>query len=550
MKQRRDDKNLTIPLIFWNSHQQNPQKNALSMVEDEALTYDAVYQKVNQVIGLLKRLNIEKGDKVALLSKNIPNWGIVYLAVTSMGAVVIPILPDFSNKEIENILVHSESKAVFFSDNHKKKIVNAQLPDLNHLIKIEDFSVLDNDIQLDNVSTDFLNNALSAIKPEETAAIIYTSGTTGKSKGVMLSHRNITFNAAKGMKVQPMDESDRFLSILPMSHTYENTLGFILPLMAGAAIYYIDGRPTSNLLLPALSKIKPTVMLTVPLIIEKIYRTRILPGIREKRLMNAIYRFPFFRKKIHRLAGKKLLRLFGGSLRFYGIGGAKLDFEVERFLYEANFPYAIGYGLTETSPLLAGVNPQTARVGSTGPAIEDVSLKINEPDIKTGEGEIWAKGPNIMQGYYKDLALTNQVITPDGWFKTGDLGIFDKDKYLYIKGRLKNVIIGSNGENIHPEEIESIINNFRYVVESLVIEKKGKLVAMVHFNKEEIEKKYQHFKVELSNYLEVKLEELSNELHEYINSQVNKFSKVEVVILQPNPFEKTATQKIKRFLYT
>jgi long-chain acyl-CoA synthetase len=262
-----------------------------------------------------------------------------------------------------------------------------------------------------------------------------------------------------------------------------------------------------------------------------------------------IYRVPFFRKKLNLLAGKKLKATFGGELKFFGIGGAKLDKKVEKFLSEAGFPYAIGYGLTETSPLLAGANPKEIKLYSTGPAMTGVQLKINDPDPKTGEGEIWAKGPNVMKGYYKEPELTKEVFSEDGWFKTGDLGVFDKNNVLFIKGRIKNMIVGNNGENIYPEEIESVINNFHHVVESIVVEQKGKLVALVHVNREELEQRYQHFKEEFRNMVERKIEEWQNELYNYINARVNKFSRVQRVVVMGSPFEKTATHKIKRFLY-
>ncbi|HKK43597.1 MAG TPA: AMP-binding protein, partial [Bacteroidales bacterium] len=223
---------------------------------------------------------------------------------------------------------------------------------------------------------------------------------------------------------------------------------------------------------------------------------------------------------------------------------------VERFLIEARFPYAIGYGLTETAPLLAGSCPQKSVFESTGPAIEGIELKINDPDKITGEGEIWVRGTNVMKGYFKEPDLTSEVLSPDGWFRTGDLGVLDSSNNLFIKGRLKNMIVGASGENIYPEEIESVINNFRYVVESLVVQKKGKLVALVHFNMEELEKKYQNFKEDVARQLETRIEEIVRELHIYVNANVNKFSQIHSVILQPVPFQKTATLKIKRFLYT
>jgi long-chain acyl-CoA synthetase len=240
------------------------------------------------------------------------------------------------------------------------------------------------------------------------------------------------------------------------------------------------------------------------------------------------------------------MKTFGGHLKFFGIGGAKLNATVEKFLIEAGFPYAIGYGLTETAPLLAGANPSKSVLESTGPAIEGIELIIHDPDPKTGEGEIWAKGPNVMKGYYKEPEITSEVLTPDGWFKTGDLGVMDSNNNLFIKGRLKNMIVGASGENIYPEEIESVINNFKGVIESLVVEQKGKLVALVHFNMEELEKKYQDMKQDLDQ----KIEEIKTELRDYVNSQVNKFSQIQKVVHHEIPFQKTATLKIKRFLYT
>jgi long-chain acyl-CoA synthetase len=269
--------------------------------------------------------------------------------------------------------------------------------------------------------------------------------------------------------------------------------------------------------------------------------------------MRLIYRIPPIRKILNKIAGKKLYKTFGGNLKFFGIGGAKLNKTVEKFLLEAGFPYAIGYGLTETSPLLAGANPSKTVFDSTGPAIEDIELKIHNPNKITGEGEIWARGANIMKGYYKDPEMTAEVLTPDGWFKTGDLGVLDKNNNLFIKGRLKNMILGASGENIYPEEIESVINNFRGVVESLVVQQKGKLVALVHLNMEEIEKKYNILRQDMADKAdkyEERVQEILAELQDYVNSHVNKFSKINKVVIQPVPFQKTATMKIKRFLYT
>jgi long-chain acyl-CoA synthetase len=546
----KNDTKLTFPGMFSETLRKFGKSNAYAFVGEEPRTYEAVNREIKALISFLEKNGICPGDKVAILSLNMPNWGVTFFAVTFMGAVIVPVLPDFSPTEVSNILEHSGAKALFISNSLLSRIEGFKSDNLKTIVMIEDYSFL---LSGKN-SSPFIPSALPAkeydIQEDDLASIIYTSGTTGRSKGVMLTHKNISFNALKGRVIQYIDETDRFLSVLPLSHTYENTLGLILPMLCGSCVYYLRKPPTPSVLLPALAEVKPTMMLTVPLIIEKIYFNRVLPAFRDKVILRMLYKIPFLRKKLNEAAGKKLLKTFGGELKFYGIGGAKLNKSVEKFLREAKFPYAVGYGLTETAPLLAGANPQKSLFESTGPAIEDIELKINNPDRKTGEGEIWAKGPNVMKGYYKEPEMTGEVLTPDGWFKTGDLGSFDSKNNLYIKGRLKNMIVGASGENIYPEEIESIINNFRFVVESLVVEQKGKLVAFVVINIEEFEKKYQILKQDMTRQFEDKVEEVLRELKEYVNSQVNKFSQIQKVVLQPDPFQKTATLKIKRFLYT
>jgi long-chain acyl-CoA synthetase len=549
----KDFSTLTLPALLDRSVKEFADRPAVSFVDEVPLSYAEFDSRRRSVMSLLEKLDVQTGDRVALLSANMPNWGIVYFAIASMGAVVVPILPDFSATEIDNVLNHSEAKAIFVSRGLKAKIENFKNDSLVHRILVDDFSILETDSTVVQFEEEAKPEKEYAVSEDDLAVIIYTSGTTGKSKGVMLSHKNICSNAVASRSVQEINSGDRFLSVLPLSHTYENTIGFILPLICGASISYIKKPPTPAVLLPALKTVRPTLMLTVPLIIEKIYRSKVLPNFEKTKFTRFLYSIPFLRKKLNKVAGKKLMETFGGELKFFGIGGAKLDKTVEKFLREAKFPYAIGYGLTETSPLLAGVNALNTKLQSTGPPLEGVSLKIHDAGRLTGEGEIWAKGPNVMKGYYKEPELTREVMTEDGWFKTGDLGILDDTNYLYIRGRSKNVIIGPGGENIFPEDIESVINNFKHVAESLVIQQKGKLVAMVHFNREEIESKYQHLKgefSEFSDFVEEKYEELSKELREYVNARVNKFSKIQEVMLQKEEFVKTATKKIKRFLYT
>jgi long-chain acyl-CoA synthetase len=320
-----------------------------------------------------------------------------------------------------------------------------------------------------------------------------------------------------------------------------------------------------------MAKIKPTIMLSVPLIIEKIYRNQVQARFTESRLLKILYEYVMpFRKFVHYLAGKKLAKTFGGRLEFMGIGGAKIDPAVERFLREARFPYAVGYGLTETSPLIAGSNIAGTCFQGTGKVLDGVQVKIDNPDPRTGIGEVLAKGENVMQGYYRDPETTRSVFTDDGWFRTGDLGYFDKRQRLYLKGRIKSVILGASGENIYPEDIESVINNYRGVIESLVLEQKGRLVAMVCLNMEELEKIVQQMRANTIQYLNGKKDEWSKQKEEWskqkdelnrqveifieelkihVNQHVNKYSQIHSVIVVPAPFEKTPTMKIKRYLY-
>jgi long-chain acyl-CoA synthetase len=542
------NKALTIPFLAGESFRKHGGNKAMGFVGEEVITYDQLKGTVESVMALLEKYSVQKGDKVAILSGGMPNWGAIYLAVTSMGAVVVPVLNDFTSGEISNVLTHSGTKMIFVSGALESKLADFTSDTLVAVVSTEDFSVLSGfngtvyDPEMKPVKE-------YPVEEEDLAAIIYTSGTTGKSKGVMLTHKNICFTAEKVRTIQYVVETDVFLSILPLSHTYEQTLGLILPLFNGASIYYLHKAPTPSVLLPALEVVKPTTMLTVPLIMEKIYFGKIAPTFNKSKVLSFLYHTAPGRRFFNRLAGKKLYKTFGGRLRFFGIGGAKLNPTVEKFLLDAKFPYAIGYGLTETAPMLAGTKVGSTRLGTTGPAMEGVILKIHNPDPVTGEGEVWARGDNVMKGYFKEPQMSAEVLTPDGWFRTGDLGTMDKNNFLSIKGRLKNMIVSSSGENIYPEEIESVINDFSHVIESLVVQQKGKLVAMVHINIEELQAKYHSMKKEYSEKAGEMIDEYLEEVRRYVNSKVNKFSQVQLVVYQPEPFQKTATLKIKRFLY-
>ena len=546
----------TIPAMLQESVKNFAEKTSLVYAGEANYTYRQMGNDVIKIAALLKKAGIEKGDKVALLGNNMPNWGLAFFSISWAGATAVPILPDFHTNEIKSIIEHSEAKVMFVSEGLYKSLDDEITEKLEQLILMENFAVIPKGTRekdLLNLKTSLSESAVQEIpekvEEEDLASIIYTSGTTGNSKGVMLTHKNLMWTAEKSFTLQDISSEDRFMSVLPLSHTFENTLGFLFPIKFGASVHYLRKPPVASVLLPALQKVRPTIMLVVPLIIEKVFKAKILPKFQKSPVTRFIYSVPPMRKVLHRVAAKKLYETFGGQLRFFGIGGAKLDPTVERFLYEGKFPYAIGYGLTETSPLLAGAVGKNVRIGSTGVAMEGVQLRLGDADLKTGEGEIQAKGPNVMKGYYKEPELTREVFTEDGWFRTGDKGWYDKDNFLYIKGRIKNMIVGASGENIYPEEIESVINKMRFVLESLVVEKKGKLVAMVHLNMEEVEQHFKHLKEEAHQYIQDKSEEILKEIQKKVNAELNKFSRLQAIILQPTPFEKTPTKKIKRFLY-
>lgn len=547
---------LTIPSLLNESVKNYPNNKSLVFVGEENYTYHQLGNDVDLVATLLSNLGVVRGDKVAILSTNMPNWGVSFFAVSVLGAVAVPILPDFHDNEIKTIIEHSEAKTIFVSAALFGNLNEEAKTLLENIILVENFAVVPENGDIKNLAD--LKSSLPAVanksvqvevEEEDLASIIYTSGTTGNSKGVMLTHKNLSWTTQQCYTLQEIKDNDRFLSILPLSHTLENTVGFLLPVKYGASVHYLRKPPVASVLMPAFQVVKPTIMLSVPLIIEKVFRAKIYPEFQKSAVVSKLYSIAFFRKLLHKVAAKKLHKTFGGHLHFFGIGGAKLDPTVERFLMEGGFPYAIGYGLTETSPLLAGAVGKNRSLGSTGIAMEGVQLRIANADPVTGEGEIQAKGLNVMRGYYKAPEITKEVFTEDGWFKTGDRGCFDKTNRLYIKGRIKNMIVGASGENIYPEEIESVINKMRFVLESLVIEKKGKLVAMIHLNMEEIEANFKHMKAEAQLYIHEKSEEILKEIQKKVNAEVNKFSKIQQVILQPDPFEKTPTKKIKRFLY-
>ncbi len=546
--------NYTLPSLLERSVELYAEREVLSKVSQEPMTYAQLDQQIKEMIELLRANGITKGDKVALLSENMPNWVIAYFAVSYFGGVIVPILPDFNPSDVHHIIRHSEAQAIFVSQKHLQTIEDIEESNIKFVIKLDDLKLVDeltNHGYLEKIKQKISNTSKELPQPKEDdmAALLYTSGTTGHSKGVMLSHKNLVTNAMSAYKNVAIQPEDVFLSILPLAHTLECTVGMIVPILHGSSVVYIDKTPTPNVLIKAFAEVRPTMMLSVPLIIEKIYKNKILPKFTGSFLMRLLYKIPFARKVLNKIAGKKLLETFGGRLRFFGIGGAPLPRYVEEFLKEAEFPYIVGYGLTETSPLIAGTRlGMPVRVGSTGLPMVGVELMIKDADEKTGEGEILVKSPSVMLGYYKDEKQSAEVME-DGWFLTGDLGYLDGDGFLFISGRSKNMILGPSGENIYPEQIESIINQHEAVADSLVMQLEDKLVARVHLDYELIDKMFKGHNTPETE-VKQKIEALLEDMRIETNTKLASYSKIMKFIEQIEPFIKTPTKKIKRFLYT
>jgi len=533
----------------------------LGYAGESMASYSSVHNHITEIQSYLTDQGVQPGNKVALISESRPEWGQIYLAVTTMGAVAVPVMADFSELQMLNILEHSDSVFLIASDKVLSRLKNSPLVAQGRFLLIREgvkagtLSVKDGEWSFSEEKDLFhpalpsTENLIYASNEDDIAAILYTSGTTGNSKGVMLSHRNVTHNAWVGIDICDARPGNKFLSVLPLAHSYECTLGLILPMLSGASIHYINGAPTARIMLPALDKVKPQQMLTVPVLIEKIYRGSIVPQITSKKLLKFLYSIRPFQYLLNRFAaGKKLHALFGGNLKFFGIGGAPLAPDVELFLRDAGFPYSVGYGLTETAPCLAGDKPSRSVFRAIGKSFKDVDLRIADVCPDTGHGEIQARGPNVMKGYYKDLEKTAEVFTEDGWFKTGDLGYLDKNNVLFIKGRLKNMILGPNGENIYPEEIEAVLNRDPLVVESLVSRIGNTLVARVQLNTERLDDFIRGLKGTPEEFSRIKHETMEK-IRKTANSSLNALSRLGKMVEQEEPFEKTPSLKIKRFLY-
>lgn len=551
----------TINHLIAGSCTKYADRPAMGMAFENALSYSEIGALIKKVAVSLLESGIKKGGRIAILAENSPRWGAVYLAIVRLGAIAVPILPDFLENDVRHILNDADISMLFATGRQLEKLYELKHGVLKTVITIDDSPAENAPLDIVRFS-DFLLRGENApnrqkeriaelagsVKDSDLASIIYTSGTSGHSKAVMLTHKNLVSNVASAQKVVEIKPEWTFLSILPMSHTYEFTVGFLLALNCGCRIVYLGGRPNPSLLQKVCAVEKPSVACVVPMVMEKIYKKRVQATLSKNRLLRLIVRFPALRRRVYRKIGRKLLHFFGGRLELLAIGGAAINHEVEEFLHQARFPYIVGYGLTETSPLLSGgpFGDTTVAVGSAGKPVSNVQIKIGHPDPESGIGEIYARGPNIMKGYYKNEKLTAATIDDDGWLATGDLGYLDSYNNLFIMGRSKSVIVLSHGENIYPEAIEDKINSHMQVLECLVVASNDRLEGMVHLDYDMVD---DETKGKSQEEKKAHIDALLAEIKKTVNAEQPQYAQLVRMVERTEPFIKTATHKIKRFLY-
>ncbi len=551
----------TLNLLLEESARSFGGRPAAGFAFQPPMRYGEFHKKALDVAALLKERGIKKGDRVAILADNSPQWGMAYFGIVRLGAIAVPILPDFPEADVKHILNETGAKILFTAQRQLEKLYELPGSRLKTVITLDD-AVDQNNLVATLPFSQFLASAedlpekkkalaTDLADPDDLASIIYTSGTSGHAKAVMLSHKNFLSNVRATLGIFPDEpiQGWTFLSILPMSHAYEFTTSFLVPLATGSRIVYAGKTPTPTVLERICKQEQPTIMCMVPMVMEKIYKKKVLPVITANVFMRAAMKLPLVRRKILQKIGQKLQLFFGGKLKFIAIGGAALNIEVERFLAEAGFPYLVGYGLTEASPLVSAGpcgDPNIA-LGSAGKPVKDVEVQISKPNPETGLGEILVKGPNVMQGYRGNPEATAEVLDPNGWLATGDLGFLDPQGNLHIKGRSKSVIVLSHGENIYPETIEEKINAFQHVVESLVRERNDRLEALVYLDYELIDAETRG--KDQTRQLE-HIAEILAEIKTQVNQQLPQYAQLVLVSEHREPFTKTATHKIKRYLYT
>ncbi len=456
-------------------------------------TYGGLAQEIARLQVMMEELGVKKGDKVALCGRNSSHWAVAYLAITTYGATVVSILQDFKGEDVQNLVNHSDATLFFVGPYVWKTLEPATMTNLNAIISLDDFTLLfahdtENVLkQLDGVEEAFNAKYPNGFTAEDVnyptdnlddlMVLNYTSGSTGSPKGVMLTYRNISNNVANAIYALPNQECEEIVSMLPLAHMYGQLGEFLFQICTGCHVYFLTKTPTPALLLQALAEVKPYIMITVPMVIEKIYKKSIFPVV-SKGFIRCIWKVPGLGHAFRAVVRKKLMKAFGGNIRYLLLGGAALNPEVEKCLLDMRFPLTIGYGMTECAPLITGSHPKKFKYRSTGKILPGMEAKLDNPNAE-GIGEILVKGLNVMMGYYKNEEATQAVFTEDGWMRTGDLGTIDKQGFIYLKGRNKNMILGASGQNIYPEEIEDKLNNQTAVVESVVVERDGKLIGLV-----------------------------------------------------------------------
>ena len=518
--------------------------------EETAYTFGQLAEKMLKLHTFFKLLGIERGDKIALCGRNCANWAVAYLATVSYGAVVVSILQDFKADDIQKLIRHSDSKMLFVGPYIWKELQEESLNELTAVLSLKDFTVLRNGEDVEIPSEEALQTAFDAKHPngvipenicfsaaqDALSVINYTSGSTGSPKGVMLKGRSLSNNVEVGMHVLPVDPGQRLVSMLPLAHMFGQVCEFLYPLCCGTHIYFLTKTPTPSILLKALQEVKPYLVVTVPLVIEKIYKKNINPLI-SKKVISLFWNMAGIGSIIRKKVKKGLTNAFGGQLRYFICGGAAINPNVEKCLMDIHFPLSVGYGMTECAPLISGTPPKYFVAKSGGCPVLNMEVRIDNPN-EEGIGEILVKGENVMVGYYKNEEATRAAFTEDGWMRTGDLGYLDKKKNVFIKGRNKTMILGASGQNIYPEEIEDKLNNLEGVGESIVVEREGKLIGLV-FPDEQTTNKFS-------------IEEIENMMRENLaklNKLIPGYSRVSDIEIKDEPFEKTPKKSIKRFLY-
>ncbi len=551
----------TLDTFFDKVVENYPERPSLALIDEEPISYTEFYSRVDTLKAKLRVLGIGKGDKLVILGPSSPNWAIAFMAITTMGAVAVPILEGFPEADIDHIIKHSEAAGAFMDKATFSHLTLESLNKLDSVISLDDFSFLIEKEkktgfwqQIKEFPEKVLkqkekkeNDSLEEIEEEDIAEILYTSGTTGHSKGVMLTHKNLVSNLFEGPdQLKVINEKSVILSILPLSHAFGSTSAFLSIIRHGASIYYLNRPPAPKILLDAMQKVRPTIMGAVPLVFEKIYHKQVVPTIAKSGMLRMLSKTKLTKKMLYKIIGKKVYKLLGGRLECVIIGGASFSSEVETFLQQGGIPYCLGYGLSECAPLVAFSSMEEQKTGSPGHAITDVELKIIEPDPVSGIGEICVKGPNVMKGYFKNEIETKKAFTEDGWFITGDKGYLDKDGFLFITGRSKNVIVGPSGENIYPEVIEAKLMESIFVEETIVYKLDNKLVARIYPNYTYIDSLK---KENEENAIALEITTILEKVRKEANMNLPAFSKIGEVIEQTSPFIKTPTNKIKRMEY-